>query len=268
MQVGGCVIVVTGGGNGIGAALCRRFADEGAKSVIVADRDGPAAARVASEIGGTSAHIDVSNEKAMFDLVAGVENTYGQIDLFCSNAGIGEAGGIELPAATWQQSWEVNVMAHVYAARAALPNMLARGRGYLLQTVSAAGLLTNLGAGPYSVTKHAALGLAEWLSVTYGAQGITVSCLCPQFVDTDLLSSLAPEEKTRAWAQSGMLRPDDIAKAVVAGLAAETFLILPHGEVIEYFRRKAKNYDGWLTGMRRLQDSVLPIIPDPAARDL
>ena len=186
-------------------------------------------------------------------------------DLFRSNAGVGVAGGVELPSEVWQRTRDVNMMAHVYAARAALPGMLARGLGYLLQTVSAASLLTNLGAAPYSVTKHAALGLAEWLSVTYGGSGIGVSCLCPQFVDTALVDALAPQESTRAWAEATMLTPDEVAAEVISGLAAESFLILPHTEVLEYFRRKAGDYDGWLSGMRRLQDTVLPTVPDPSS---
>ena len=268
MKVEGCVVVVTGGGNGIGAALCRRFAAEGARNVVVVDRDRAAAEDVAAEVGGIAAHADVSDAAAVAALVAEIQTAAGPIDLFCSNAGVADAGGVELPIETWQRSWEVNVMAHVHAARAVLPGMLQRGRGYLLQTVSAAGLLTNLGAAPYSVTKHAALGLAEWLAVTYGSRGITVSCLCPQFVDTDLLRSLAPEGKTRAWAESGMLPPDAVASSVIAGLDEERFLILPHAEVIDYFRRKGEDYDRWLAGMRRLQEAVLTTIPDPKGSDV
>jgi NAD(P)-dependent dehydrogenase (short-subunit alcohol dehydrogenase family) len=265
MRVDGSVVVVTGAGAGIGAAMCHSFAAEGARTIVAVDRDRGSAEDVATAVNGTAVHADMTDEGAVARLVAEVEAEHGRIDLFCSNAGVGEAGGVELSSEVWQRTWDVNVMAHVYAARAVLPGMLARGRGYLLQTVSAAGLLTNLGAAPYSVTKHAALGLAEWLSVTYGSSGIGVSCLCPQFVDTALVDALAPQDRTRAWAEATMLTPDEVAAEVISGLAEESFLILPHAEVLDYFRRKADDYDSWLTGMRRLQDSVLPTVPDPSS---
>jgi NAD(P)-dependent dehydrogenase (short-subunit alcohol dehydrogenase family) len=265
MELQGRVAVVTGGGNGIGAALCRRFAAEGARAVVVADLDAGAAGAVAAEIDGYPTALDVSDQQAMRALVDDVEDAYGPIDLFCSNAGIGGTGGVEVDLETWQRVWDVNVMAHVHAARAVLPSMLARGEGYLLQTASAAGLLTNLGAAPYSVTKHAAVALAEWLAVTYGAQGVRVSCLCPQFVKTALLDDLATTDEVRAWAEGSAISPEEVAEAVVIGLQEESFLILPHPEVLEYFRRKAGDYDRWLAGMQRLQDQVLPGIPDPGA---
>jgi NAD(P)-dependent dehydrogenase (short-subunit alcohol dehydrogenase family) len=257
MELRDRVVVVTGGGNGIGAALCRRFASEGAGSVVVADLDAKAAAAVAAEIGGNSVPLDVSDGDAIAEVVAWTEATFGPIDLFCSNAGLGGMGGIEVPVETWQRTWDVNVMAHVHAARAVLPGMLARGEGYLLQTASAAGLLTNLGAAPYSVTKHAAVALAEWLAVTYGDRGIKVSCLCPQFVRTDMLDDMTATPETKAWVEGTAIEPDEVAEAVVTGLRAESFLILPHPEVAEYFRRKAADYDRWLTGMRGLQDRAL-----------
>jgi NAD(P)-dependent dehydrogenase (short-subunit alcohol dehydrogenase family) len=187
MKVHDKVVVVTGGANGIGRALCRRFAAEGARAVVVADIEQEAARRVAAEIGGWDIGVNVSSESDVQMLVDEVLKKHGQIDLFCSNAGVGVEGDCCAPDRDWLRSWEVNVLGHVYAARAVLPGMLARQEGYLLQTVSAAGLLTMLGSAPYSVTKHAALGLAEWLSITYGDQGIKVSALCPLGVKTRML---------------------------------------------------------------------------------
>ena len=252
MQLYDKVIVVTGGAGGIGAALCRRFAAEGARGVVVADRDSEGAHRVAAECGGVAIAADVAVEPDVVGLVERATAACGPIDLFCSNAGIITAGGVELPDAEWQRIWNVNVLAHVYAARAVLPGMLARGAGYLLQTASAAGLLTQIGSAPYSVTKHAAVALAEWLAVTYGDAGIKVSCLCPQGVSTEMLrqGSGGIADLLRETA----LTPEAVADAVVAGLAAEQFLILPHPEVAEYFRRKASDHDRWLRGMRRLQE--------------
>ncbi len=249
------VVVVTGGANGIGEALCRRFAREGARGVVVADRDAEGARRVAEAVGGLAAPTDVSVEAQIADLVERATAAYGPIDLFCSNAGVAVDGGPETPDADWRRIWDVNVMAHVYAARAVLPGMLARGRGYLLQTASAAGLLTQIGSAPYSVTKHAAVAFAEWLAITHGAAGIKVSCLCPLGVDTAMLRA-APGgvgEMLRANA----LPPDAVAEAVVAGLCDECFLILPHPEVAEFFRRKASDYDRWLRGMQRLHARYL-----------
>jgi NAD(P)-dependent dehydrogenase (short-subunit alcohol dehydrogenase family) len=183
--------------------------------------------------------------------------------LFCSNAGIGTGGGVETDNAAWQRTWDVNVMAHVYAARAVLPAMLERGEGYLLATASAAGLLTNLGAAPYSVTKHAALALAEWLAITHGDAGITVSCLCPQGVRTPMLLGGLDQTAGAVVAAGGdLIEPEQVADAVIAGLAEERFLILPHPEVARYFQRKANDYDRWLAGMRKLQASVVASLPD------
>jgi len=247
------VVVVTGGASGIGRALCRRFWAEGARGVVVADRDAEGARKVATEIGGLALPIDVSNEPEIVRLVEQATAAYGPIDLFCSNAGIGgEPGGPEVDNAGWQKIWEVNVMAHVYAARAVLPAMLARGQGYLLQTASAAGLLTQVGAAPYSVTKHAAVAFAEWLAITYADRGIKVSCLCPMGVHTKLLDdTIGP---VRDMLRAEALEPEAVAETVIAGLAAEQFLILPHPQVTEYVRRKSSDYDRWLRGMRRLQD--------------
>ena len=251
MQIRGKTVVVTGGGNGIGAALCRRFAALEARRIFVADIDARAAEKVARLVGGVPVQVDVAVDAQ----VRGLAGQAGDIDLFCSNAGISIAGGVDVCDADWERIWSVNVQAHIYAARAVLPGMLARGGGYFLQTVSAAGLLTQIGSAPYSVTKHAALGLAEWLAVTYGDRGIKVSCLCPQGVRTGML--LGAEDGAGKFLLPGALDPDTVAEVVAEGLAQERFLILPHPEVAEYFLRKASDYDRWLRGMRRLQASVL-----------
>ena len=244
-------IVVTGGGNGIGRALCVRFATEGAKTVVVSDVNGAAARQVADAIGGVAIEADVSREADVVRLVAQVVLQHGAIDLFCSNAGIAVDGDEHTPTAEWERCWDVNVMAHVYAARAVLPGMLARRDGYLLQTVSAAGLLTHPQSATYAVTKHASLAFAEWLSIAYGDRGIKVSALCPQGVRTDMLRRAAPAG--REFLMDSALEPEQVADEVVKGLADERFLILPHPEVAEYFRRKAGDYDRWLRGMRRLR---------------
>jgi NAD(P)-dependent dehydrogenase (short-subunit alcohol dehydrogenase family) len=251
------VVVVTGGGHGIGRALCRRFAAEGARTVAVSDLDHEAARKVAAEIGGVDYAVNVASESDIQLMVDDVLKKHGQIDLFCSNAGIGVDGGCQVPDRDWERIWEINVMAHVYASRAVLPGMLARKEGYLLQTVSAAGLLSQIGSAPYAVTKHAALAYAEWLSITYGDQGIKVSALCPQGVKTRMLEQA--EFGGGAFLKEGALEPEQVAEAVVTGLASEQFLILPHPEVLEYIRRKANDYDRWLRGMRRLQASVYPL---------
>jgi NAD(P)-dependent dehydrogenase (short-subunit alcohol dehydrogenase family) len=251
MQLRDAVIVVTGGAAGIGAALCRRFAAEGARGVVVADRDEAGAQLVASEIGGLAISADVSVEADVIRLVERATDRFGPIDLFCSNAGIATVGGVDATDEDWQRTWDVNVIAHVFAARAVLPGMLARGRGYLLQTASAAGLLTQIGSAPYAVTKHAAVALAEWLAITHGDAGIKVSCLCPLGVETDMLRN-APGGIGDLLRETA-IAPEAVADAVVAGLAEERFLILPHPEAAEYFRHKAEDYERWLGGMRRLQ---------------
>jgi NAD(P)-dependent dehydrogenase (short-subunit alcohol dehydrogenase family) len=255
MELRDRIAVVTGGGGGIGGALARRFAAEGARLVVVADVDGGAAARVAEEIGGVAVQADLGTEAGCMEVVRTAEE-HGPIDLLCLNAGIALGGGVEAPDEDWYRIWDVNLMAHVWAVRAALPAMLARGEGYILTTASAAGLLTNIGAAPYAVTKHAAVALAEWLSITHGDQGIKVSCLCPQGVRTKMLF---PDDDDGAdlgastVRAQGVIEPEDVADAVVAGLAEERFLILPHPEVLDYFQRKATDYDRWLAGMRKLQ---------------
>ena len=256
MQIAGKVIVVTGGGTGIGRALCRRFAAEGAKAIVVADMNAATAQQVADEIGGTAIIADVSREADVVALVRQAIAMHGAIDLFGSNAGIAINGDENSPDAEWARCWDVNVMAHVYAARAVVPHMLERGSGYLLQTVSAAGLLTHPQSATYAVTKHASLAFAEWLSMTYGDRGITVSALCPQGVRTDMLRRAEAEGTRRSFLIDSALEPEQVADDAVKGIEAERFLILPHGEVAEYVRRKAADHDRWLRGMRRLASQV------------
>lgn len=250
-------VVVTGGGNGIGAALVRRFHAEGARTLVVADVDGDAAATVAAEVGGIAVAADLGTPAGNERMVATAQ-AHGDVDLLVCNAGIARSGGVDAPDEDWRASWEVNVMAHVWAVRAALPAMLARGRGYVLTTASAAGLLANVGAAPYSVTKHAAVALAEWLSITHGDDGIGVSCLCPQGVRTAM--AFPPDgdddESLAVVRMQRVLEPQDVAAAVVAGLRSEQFLILPHEEVQGYVEARARDRDGWLASMRRLQARV------------
>jgi NAD(P)-dependent dehydrogenase (short-subunit alcohol dehydrogenase family) len=255
MNLDGAVAVVTGGGSGIGAALARRFAAEGARRVVVVDRDLGAAETVAEEVDGVPELVDVTDAAAINALVERTIARDGQIDLFCSNAGITTGVGIDDPDDLWHRAFDVNVMAHVYAARAVLPAMLERGRGYLLQTASAAGLLTSPGDAPYAVTKHGAAAFAEWLAVTYGGRGIGVSVLCPMGVATPLLMDplAAGEPAAAAVAASGpILSPEQVADVVVAALAERRFLILPHPEVGTFWAQKASDPDRWLAGMRRL----------------
>jgi len=258
MKIEGKHVVVTGGASGIGRALARRFAAEGARGVVVADLDVDGCGRVAAEIGGTAVPTDVADPGQVKALVARAEEAHGPVDLFCANAGIAVPGGVEAPDAEWERIWRINVMSHVYAARAVLPSMLARGEGYLLTTASAAGLLNQIGSAPYGATKHAAVGLAEWLAITYGDRGIKVSVLCPQAVRTAMTDagSAVGDVGVGAARVDGMLEPEECAEAVVAGLAAESFLILPHPEVLTYLRRKADDYDRWLGGMQRLQQRL------------
>jgi NAD(P)-dependent dehydrogenase (short-subunit alcohol dehydrogenase family) len=245
MLIEGKHVVVTGAASGIGAALATRFQAEGARAVVGADvhTDGiPVADAV---------QCDVTSDDDLRGLIDGAESRNGPIDLFCSNAGVlGGFGAIELSDDEWRRVIDVNLMAHIRAARHLVPRMLDRGEGYLLQTASAAGLLTQIGLAPYSVTKHGAVAFAEWLSITYGERGIKVSVLCPQAVRTGMT---AGTESGGVAGVDGMLEPEAVADAVVSGLATECFLILPHPEVAEYFRRKASDYDRWLAGMRRLQ---------------
>jgi NAD(P)-dependent dehydrogenase (short-subunit alcohol dehydrogenase family) len=255
MKLAGTCVVVTGAAGGIGAALARRFATERPRGIVVSDRDENGIRAVAREIGAggidaLAVPCDVTQESQVRALVDATEARFGPIDLFCSNAGVISLGGAEASDADWRLSLDVNVMAHIYAARILVPAMVERGGGYLLQTASAAGLLTQLGSAPYSVTKHAAFAFAEWLAITYGDQGLKVSVLAPQAVRTAMTAGVVDGGVAGV---NGMLEPEAVADVVVAGLDAESFLILPHPEVLEYFRRKASDYERWLNGMRRLQ---------------
>lgn len=260
MRLRDAVIVVTGAGRGIGAAMARRFADEGAAGVVVSDVDGSAAELVAksiSDAGATAIAVrtDVTDDADVRRLVERTEGGLGPIDLFCSNAGVATGQGLDADPAEWSRTWSVNVLAHVYAAQAVVPGMVERGHGYLLNTCSAAGLLSAPGDAPYTATKHAAVAFAEWLSLTYGDAGIGVSALCPLGVRTDMLMPGIEAGQTAALAvaaSGAVLEPEQVADAVVAGLTDERFLILPHPEVADYVRRKAEDPERWLAGVRRL----------------
>ena len=246
------IAVVTGGASGIGTALCRRFAKEGARGIVVADINAEDAAKVAEEVGGLAVTADVGVEQDMIRIVDETMDRYGRIDLFCSNAGIAfpdNGTAASAPNEQWQKIWDVNLMAHVYAARAVLPAMIARGEGYLLNTASAAGLLSQIGSATYAVTKHAAVAFAESLAITHGDDGIKVSVLCPQAVQTPLLGS----SSSNVASVDGVIQPEELADTVIEGLADERFLILPHPVVLEYMQRKTGDYDRWLNGMRRLR---------------
>lgn len=256
MEIKDQVVVVTGGGSGIGRALCERFAADGARAVIVADLHEANAREVAAAIGGQARALNVGIEADVQQLVHEVTAQFGRIDLFCSNAGIIVRADEDAANADWQRHWDVNVMAHVYAARAVLPQMLARGQGYLLNTASAAGLLSQVNAAPYSVTKHAAVAFAEWLSIAYGDKGLRVSCLCPQGVDTPMLRDAGGSGR-KSFLVEGSLTAQRVADCVVEGLRREEVLILPHPEVLTFFQRKAQDYERWLRGMRRLRAKVM-----------
>lgn len=258
MDIKDRVIVVTGGGSGIGRALCERFAADGARAVVVADLNEANARQVAEAIGAQAQArvLNVAVEAEVQRLVAEVTAQHGRIDLFCSNAGVIVRADEDASNEHWQRHWDVNVMAHVYAARALLPQMLARGAGYLLNTASAAGLLSQVNAAPYSVTKHAAVAFAEWLSIAYGDKGLRVSCLCPQGVDTPMLHGAGGSSR-KSFLVEGALTAERVAECVVDGLRREEFLILPHAEVLSFFQRKANDYERWLRGMRRLREKVM-----------
>jgi NAD(P)-dependent dehydrogenase (short-subunit alcohol dehydrogenase family) len=256
MNIADKVCVVTGGASGIGAALARRFAAAGARAVVVADLNGEGAKAVAAGIGGLGLAVDVAREEEVAGLVARAEAEFGALDLMCGNAGVvvrdpDPANVASAPTEGWTRSWEINVMAHVFAARHAVPGMIARGGGWFLNTVSAAGLLTQLGAASYAVTKHAAVGFAEILAITHREHGIGVSVLCPQAVATPLLAGARGAQSV-----DGVLTPEAVAEAAVEGLAEERFLILPHPQVATYMQRKTSDYDRWLKGMVRLKTQL------------
>lgn len=249
MELNNRVAVITGGSGGIGKAMARAFRTEGASAVVLADLDEDVVKAAADEIGCEGQACDVTDEDQIVALVEGVLARHGQIDLFCSNAGA-SAGGLLTDAANevWQRQWDLHVMAHLYAARAVLPSMLERGEGYLLNTASAAGLLAAIGSGPYSVTKAAAIKLAEFLAITHGDDGIRVSVLCPQGVNTDMAPKRLGDGQT-----DGIIEADVLASTVVQTLREERFHVLPHPEVEDYVRRKGDDIDRWLVGMRRLR---------------
>ena len=282
MELQDRVVVVTGGASGIGRSLALAFAAAGAKGVVVADLDATGAERVAAEVdaaagatGGLGVGCDVSVEAQVQDVVRAAEERFGPVDVFCANAGILVTGGIETPDAAWDRAWSINVKSHLYAARAVIPGMVERGEGYLVHTASAAGLLTQLGAAPYSVTKHAVVSFAEWVSITYGDAGVRVSALCPQAVATNLVTTSSdvladkpvevPPPRTDSISAAagvglkggaggdGVLTPEDVAAKVLEAIREERFLILPHPEVETYEKRRADDRERWLKGMRRAQ---------------
>jgi NAD(P)-dependent dehydrogenase (short-subunit alcohol dehydrogenase family) len=257
MELKDKVVVVTGGAGGIGSALGRRFAAEGARAVVLADRDGERAQAIAAEIGPVARGVacDTSDDAPVAALVEDVEGREGPIDLYCANAGIALGTVPESDDAEWNEVWRVNLMGTVVAARHLLPRWVERGGGYLLVTASAAGLLTTLGDAAYSATKHAAVGLAEWIWITYSDRGVKVSCLCPQGVRTNMVFGPKAEGMVgiEQVKQLGIIEPEQVAASVVEGLGDERFLILPHPEVADYFRAKGDNHGRWLGGMRKLQ---------------
>jgi NAD(P)-dependent dehydrogenase (short-subunit alcohol dehydrogenase family) len=254
MDIKGRVAIITGGGGGIGSAVARRWTADGARAVVVADRNGATAEAVGAEIGGLGVELDVTDEAAVAALIERVEREIGPVDIFFSNAGAGVGGGVEAPNEGWQSQWELHVMAHVYAARAVLPSMLSRGEGYLIHTASAAGLLAAVGSFPYSVTKAACIKLAEMLSIAHGDDGIGVSVLCPQGVNT----AMAPRQLGDG-ATDGIVEPEFVADVVTAAVRDGRFLILPHPEVQTYVERKAADPDRWLRGMRKLRRRSLDL---------
>jgi NAD(P)-dependent dehydrogenase (short-subunit alcohol dehydrogenase family) len=255
MDVAGKVVVVTGGANGIGQALCETFHRAGAAKVVVADLDHARAEAVAKGVGGAAFKCDVAQEKDIRHLIEETERLFGPIGLFCSNAGIG--GGFDPMAENvagssdepWARSWAIHVMAHVYAARHLVPRMRARGGGYFLNTISAAGLLSQVGSAAYSTTKHAAVGFAESLAIAHKAHGIRVSILCPQGVETNMLRGLPKGPQSG----DGNLSAEQVAQDALNGIQQETFLILPHAQVLGYMRKKTDNYDRWIGGMAKIQ---------------
>ena len=263
MELSGRTIVVTGGASGIGRALGRRFAAEGARGVVITDVNGEGAAALARELGEVAIAVgcDAAAGAQLDDLITRTEAAFGPIDVFCANAGIAEGTDLGTTEALWERVLDVNLRSHIRAAERLVPGWLERGEGYFLSTASAAGLLSQIGSAPYAVTKHGALAFAEWLAITYGDRGVRVSCLCPMGVNTGMMPPEALEHPdglgARVVAAAGaILEPEDVADVVVEAMRDERFLVLPHPEVLEFFRRKAADYDRWLSGMRRLQASV------------
>jgi NAD(P)-dependent dehydrogenase (short-subunit alcohol dehydrogenase family) len=249
MELQDKIIVVTGAASGIGKALATRFKAQGARQIVCVDLDEAGVKATADELGCIAMSADVGREADIVRIIDATEREVGPIDLFCSNAGVGLGQDLDSPNEEWQTSWDVNVMSHVYAARHMVPRMAARGGGYLLNTASAAGLLNQIGVAAYGVSKHAAVGFGEWVAIHHGHQGIKVSMLCPQAVRTPMVTDGIAGA---AASGDGLMEPDELAEIVVEGLRAESFLILPHPDVLEYMRRKTGDYDRWLRGMSRL----------------
>jgi NAD(P)-dependent dehydrogenase (short-subunit alcohol dehydrogenase family) len=259
MEVAGAHVVITGAAGGIGAALARRFAAEGAATVVVADRDLAGAQAVADEVGGDAREFDAADRQSIEALIADATAANGPIDLFWSNAGVpGPGGGPEAgDDADWQATWDINVMAHVWASRALLPDMLDRGSGYLVNTASAAGLTTQVSALAYSVTKHGAVALAEWMAIAYGERGISVSCMCPQGVQTAMLEAAKDDPLGAALLEAGgILDPDEVAEVALEAVREERFLILPHPEVAQHIAFKGSDPERWINSMRKLVSSL------------
>lgn len=275
MDITGRIVVITGGGGGIGRSMAVAFAGAGAGAVVVADIDGDAAERVAADLRAwgheaLGLRCDVASEDDTIAVVDAAVAAFGRIDIFCANAGIVVPGGVEVPDAEWERIWDINVRSHVHAARKVLPAMLDRGEGYLIITASAAGLLTQIGSAPYAVTKHAAVALAEWLSITHGDAGLRVSCLCPQGVWTAMTGAPADADDAVAGGgglesdfavstagRDGMLLPAEVAAAVIEAVGDERFLILPHPVVADYEVRRAGERERWLRGMRKVNAQVM-----------
>jgi NAD(P)-dependent dehydrogenase (short-subunit alcohol dehydrogenase family) len=252
-EISGSGAVITGGGAGIGRALAHGLAGAGAR-VVVNDLDAGAAAAVAEQVGGYAVPGDAATEKGVRDLIAAAREHLGEIDIYCSNAGIAAGTGPDTPEETWQRAWEVNVLAHVRASRELLPTWLERGHGRFVVTASAAGLLTMLGSATYSVTKHAAEAYAEWLAATYAHRGLIVHCICPQGVRTPMLAASGSAGQMLLAADA--IEPEQVADALLAGMETGRFLILPHPQVREYYGLRASDTDRWLRGMNRLQQRM------------
>jgi NAD(P)-dependent dehydrogenase (short-subunit alcohol dehydrogenase family) len=271
MELKDKVVVITGAGSGIGRSLATAFAADGARAVVCTDLNGDNAAETAAMVNeahpgvATSSALDVGDERAVEQTVVDTIAASGRIDIFVSNAGYGLRGGIDLPTDEWQRMMNVHTWSHLYAARAVIPGMIEQGGGYLLNTASAAGLLTQMDSGPYAVSKHAAVAFAEWVLINHGDQGIGVSVLCPQAVRTNILGPRALEKASNApgsdaarqAAGDGILEPDDVAQTCLEAIREERFLVLPHPEVATYFERKANDYDRWLRGMRRFRQKLI-----------
>lgn len=259
MELKDKVVVITGAGSGIGRAMAVRFKQEGAKHIVAVDINKENVQATADSLGCHAMTADVSSESDMIRVIEETEANWGPIDLFCSNAGVGVASTLDASNEEWQKSWDINVMAHVYIARHLVPRMLARGGGYFLITSSAAGLLNQIGGASYGVTKHAAVGFGEWLAMHYQHRGIKVSMLCPQAVRTAMTTSAEAQGSAQLQSASvdGMMDPQEVMESVVQGLTDESFLILPHPEVLDYIRGKTANYDRWIGGMNKLMRSLM-----------